>query len=71
MIQMNFAADGSIMGESDGIARTVAILAPAAWRGKRRLCLDSQTAAQFPADAARYTFDLPAGSHRIEIKPHR
>ena len=71
MLQMNFAADGSIMGESDGTARTVTIQTPPTHRGNGLLLIDGQRVTQFPADAARYTFDLPAGSHRIEIKPHR
>lgn len=69
LLQAIFTPDGRITGESDGIARTVAVQAPAAFRGKGLLLLDGQPTTRFPADAARYAFELPAGRHRFEIQP--
>jgi hypothetical protein len=69
MLQMNFATDGTIAGESDGTARTVTVQAPPAHRGNGLLLLDGQRAARFPPVATHFVFELPAGHHRFEIQP--
>ncbi|MHB9023004.1 MAG: hypothetical protein ACYC7E_02355 [Armatimonadota bacterium] len=67
-LQVRFAPDGGISGDCNGERRTVTITVPDAYRGKRTVYLNRQETTRFPENAVRYSFEVPAGAHRFEIR---
>jgi hypothetical protein len=59
---------GRITAECDGQARRITIGVSSEYRGKRALEVDGKPATFFSEDADRYTFEVPAGPHRIELR---
>ncbi|MHB9132942.1 MAG: hypothetical protein ACYDBB_17895 [Armatimonadota bacterium] len=57
-----------VTGEYTGGARKVTINVPVAYRGLKTLTVDGKPAALLPNDIGIYSFNLPEGMHKFELK---